>query len=46
VEENLLNTEGKPVHQFIATGNPDHFAQLARRFLGPEVTDVRKEINK
>lgn len=27
-------------HQFIATGDPDHFQALARRFLGPEVLAV------
>ncbi|MPV37497.1 glutamate racemase [Georgenia subflava] len=29
-----------PEHRFLATGDPDSFARLARRFLGPEVTDV------
>jgi glutamate racemase len=28
-------------HRFLATGDPDSFARLARRFLGPEVTHVR-----
>jgi glutamate racemase len=50
VEKNLLNTDGQPHHQFIATGAVDgetnSFAQLARRFLGPEVTNVRKGINQ
>jgi glutamate racemase len=26
-----------PVHQFMATGDPDDFARLGRRFLGPEI---------
>jgi glutamate racemase len=28
-------------HRFLATGDPEAFARLARRFLGPEVTHVR-----
>ncbi|MFH5822357.1 glutamate racemase [Georgenia sp. AZ-5] len=31
---------GPPEHRFLATGDPDSFARLARRFLGPEVTAV------
>jgi glutamate racemase len=27
-----------PVHRFLATGDPEPFARLARRFLGPEVS--------
>ncbi|MDO5699235.1 MAG: glutamate racemase [Dermatophilus congolensis] len=30
----------EPVHGFTTTGDPAEFARLARRFLGPEVTDV------
>lgn len=41
VERDLLNTsKSKPHHRFVATGDPDAFASLARRFLGPEVVDV------
>jgi len=29
-----------PVHRFLATGEPEPFAALARRFLGPEVSGV------
>jgi len=29
-----------PVHRFLATGDPEPFARLARRFLGPEVSAV------
>jgi glutamate racemase len=29
-----------PVHTFLATGNPEPFARLGRRFLGPEVGAV------
>ena len=28
--------------RFAATGDPDHFQALARRFLGPEVESVRR----
>ncbi|MCG7423274.1 glutamate racemase [Micrococcus sp. ACRRV] len=31
-----------PEHRFAATGDPEHFAALARRFLGPEVGPVRQ----
>ncbi len=29
-----------PVHRFLATGDPEPFARLGRRFLGPEVANV------
>ncbi|MGI8691493.1 MAG: glutamate racemase [Geodermatophilaceae bacterium] len=32
---------GPPVHIFRATGDPEPFARLGRRFLGPEITAVR-----
>jgi glutamate racemase len=31
-----------PEHRFVATGDPEPFARLARRFLGPEVEAVRR----
>jgi glutamate racemase len=31
---------GEPTHRFLATGDPDDFQALARRFLGPEVGQV------
>jgi glutamate racemase len=38
----LLRDEeaGPPRHRFLATGDPEPFHRLARRFLGPEVTAV------
>ncbi len=38
----LLRDEeaGPPRHRFLATGDPESFHRLARRFLGPEVTAV------
>lgn len=40
---NLLRTEtSKPSLRFQATGDADSFANLARRFLGPEVQSVEK----
>jgi glutamate racemase len=30
----------EPAHRFRATGDPEPFARLGRRFLGPEVGDV------
>lgn len=42
VEKNLLRSNSaKAKYQFISSGNPDSFAKLARRFLGPEVAEVR-----
>ncbi len=29
-----------PQHRFVATGDPEPFARLGRRFLGPEIGDV------
>ena len=31
---------GPATHRFLATGDPEGFATLARRFLGPEVESV------
>jgi glutamate racemase len=31
-----------PVHRFLATGDPEPFGRLGRRFLGPEVGDVAR----
>jgi glutamate racemase len=31
-----------PVHQFLATGDPEPFARLGRRFLGPEIGSVMR----
>ena len=42
VRENLVRDEqaGPPQHRFLATGDPEPFARLGRRFLGPEVGQV------
>jgi glutamate racemase len=41
----LLNDQGAQVsHRFVATGDPDKFATLAKRFLGPEVVTVTNKI--
>jgi glutamate racemase len=41
-EADLLRPEDAPlpVHRFLATGNPEPFARLGRRFLGPEIGTV------
>jgi glutamate racemase len=31
-----------PVHRFLATGDPEPFERLGRRFLGPEIGDVAR----
>jgi glutamate racemase len=38
-EHDLLRPDDAPapVHRFVATGDPEPFARLARRFIGPEV---------
>ena len=42
VEKNLLREDASsPNYQFISSGDPDTFAHLARRFLGPEVNFVK-----
>ena len=42
VREDLARDEEAPppVHRFLATGDPEPFARLGRRFLGPEVGTV------
>lgn len=45
VEAGLLNDQvGKVIHRFVATADPDKFATLAKRFLGPEVLAVSNKI--
>jgi glutamate racemase len=45
VEAGLLNDQVRPVsHRFVATADPDKFATLAKRFLGPEVLMVSNKI--
>ena len=45
VEADLLSDHPNQVsHRFVATGDPDKFATLARRFLGPEVLTVSNKI--
>ena len=45
VEAGLLNDQVRPVsHRFVATADPDKFATLAKRFLGPEVLAVSNKI--
>ena len=38
----VLDPDAAPQHRFAATGDPEHFQALARRFLGPEVGQVRR----
>ena len=42
VEHGLARDDesGSPVHRFLATGDPESFGRLGRRFLGPEVGTV------
>jgi glutamate racemase len=38
--ELLAPPDGGPVHEFMTTGDPDRFQDLAEVFLGPEVRDL------
>jgi glutamate racemase len=43
VAADMLNRTGRPPrHRFLSTGDPEPFAVLARRFLGPEVVHVER----
>lgn len=33
-----------PVHEFVCTGDPVHFRELAPRFLGPSIPNVRRAV--
>ena len=47
IEKNLLrDSSSNPTHKFIASGDPESFAKLARRFLGPEVGSVSSSEGK
>ena len=42
VERNLLReTKSKPTYKFFSSGDTESFSKLARRFLGPEVGEVK-----
>jgi glutamate racemase len=42
VEQDLLrHAQSRPDHHFVASGDAESFATLARRFLGPEVLSVK-----
>lgn len=36
--EGLLAEDGQPTHRFLTTGQPDEFARVGQRFLGPELS--------
>ena len=44
VRERLLREDGRsPRHDFLCSGDADAFAALGRRFLGPEIDEVRPQ---
>ncbi|MCX5714514.1 MAG: glutamate racemase [Candidatus Omnitrophica bacterium] len=43
--ENLLNKKGRGRHEFFVSDNPEWFQNLARRFLGKPIKNVRKVNN-
>jgi glutamate racemase len=42
-EELLVGAAASPRHEFLCSGDPDSFHDLAARFLGPEATEVRAQ---
>jgi glutamate racemase len=45
VEGGLRSEEGgSPVHEFVCTGEPNQFRDVAERFLGPSIPDVRSVV--
>ncbi len=38
--ELLASADGRPVHEFVTTGDPERFQRVAEVFLGPEVRDL------
>lgn len=41
-DADLLRRGGEPTHQFLTTGDPQHFTPLARHFLGSDLGQVRQ----
>jgi glutamate racemase len=39
-ERDLIEQSGTPAHRFLTTGQPEEFATIGRRFLGPELAGV------
>jgi glutamate racemase len=39
-EQDLIEQDGVPVHRFLTTGQPEEFATIGQRFLGPELAGV------
>ena len=39
-ERDLAVADGVPTHRFLTTGQPEEFATIGQRFLGPELADV------
>jgi glutamate racemase len=39
-ERNEIETSGTPTHRFLTTGQPEEFASIGQRFLGPELAAV------
>jgi glutamate racemase len=40
VEHGLDRADGTPTHRFLTTGQPEEFATIGQRFLGPELVSV------
>jgi glutamate racemase len=43
-EDGLLRMNGPPEHEFVCTGDPAQFTEVAERFLGPSVPMVRRAV--
>ena len=44
VEGGLSRRDGSPQHEFVCTGDPARFTEVAERFLGPKVAGVRHAV--
>jgi glutamate racemase len=44
VEGELRRADGPPEHEFVCTGDPAQFGEVANRFLGPKVAGVRHAV--
>jgi len=44
IEEGLQREDGDPEHEFVCTGDPDRFTDVAERFLGPSIPQVRHAV--
>ena len=44
VDGGMLRMDGTPEHEFLCTGDPSHFTEVAERFLGPSIPTVHHAV--